>query len=74
MIDRYRRWFDYEKDSHAKTIASLHAVPMELRDSEAFRKAVYLLGQIVAARRMWLFRFDIAVPNAELFLQDVTLA
>lgn len=46
---------------------------MELRDSEAFRKAVYLLGQIVAARRMWLFRFGTAVPNAELFLTDVTL-
>jgi len=73
MIDRYRRWFDYEKDSHAKTIASLNAVPAELRESEAFRKAVYLMGHIVAARRMWLFRFGVTSEKAELFPQDVTL-
>jgi uncharacterized damage-inducible protein DinB len=73
MIDRYRRWFDYEKDSHAKTIASLYAVPEELREGEPFRKAVYLMGHIIAARRMWLFRFGIAGQNAELFPQDVTL-
>ena len=73
LIDRYRRWFDYEKDSHARTIASLHAVPEELRDGEAFRRAVYLMGHIVAARRMWLFRLGITGQNAELFPQDVTL-
>jgi len=73
MTNRYRRWFDYEKDSHAKTIASLHAVPLELREGEAFRKAVYLMGHIIAARRMWLFRFGIAGQNAKLFPQDVTL-
>ena len=67
MIDRYRRWFDYEKDSHAKTLASLYAVPAKLRDGEAFRKAVYLMGHIVAARRMWLFRFGVAGQNVELF-------
>lgn len=44
MIDRYRRWFDYEKDSHAKTIASLNAVPAELREREAFPKAVLFDG------------------------------
>ncbi|MEP6742239.1 MAG: DinB family protein [bacterium] len=74
FIDRYRRWFEYEKDSHAKTLASLDAVPDEFRESEGFRKAVYLLGHIVAARRMWLFRFGIAKDNAELFPHDVTLS
>jgi len=73
MIDHFRRWFDYEKDSHAKTIASLYAVPEELRGGETFRKAVYLMGHIVAARRMWLFRFGIADQNAELFPQELTL-
>lgn len=73
MIDRYRRWFDYEKDSHAKIIASLHAVPMELRDGEVFRKAVYLMGHIVAARRMWLFRLGVGGQPAELFPLNVTL-
>lgn len=73
MIDRYRRWFEYERDSHAKTLDSLNAVADELRTSEHFRKAVYLLGHIVAARRMWLFRFGVVKQNAELFPQKTTL-
>ncbi len=40
VINRYRRWFEYEKDSHAKTLASLNAVPVDQRQTEAFRKAV----------------------------------
>jgi uncharacterized damage-inducible protein DinB len=74
MIDRYRRWFEYEKDSHDKTLASLKAVPEELRDDERFQKAVYLLGHIIAARRMWLFRFGVTGDNVELFPKDVKLS
>jgi uncharacterized damage-inducible protein DinB len=74
MVDRYRHWFEYERDSHAKTLASLNAVSGKLHDAEAFRKAVYLLGHIIAARRMWLFRLGVAKENVELFPQDVALA
>jgi uncharacterized damage-inducible protein DinB len=73
MIDRYRRFFDYERDSHAKTLDSLNAVPDELRASEQFRKAVYLMGHIIAARRMWLFRFGVVRENAELFPTETNL-
>jgi uncharacterized damage-inducible protein DinB len=72
LIDRYRRWFEYEKDSHAKTLDSLNAVTDELRDSEGFRKAVYLMWHIVAARRMWLFRFGVVNENADLFPQETS--
>ena len=74
MIERYRRWFEYEKDSHAKTLDSLNAVPDEGRASEQFRKAVYLLGHIIAARSMWLFRFGVLRENAELFPQETNLS
>jgi uncharacterized damage-inducible protein DinB len=74
MIDRYRRWFEYEKDSHAKTLESLNAVTEELRESEAFAKAVYLIGHIVAARRMWLFRFGVLRNKVELFPNEIKLA
>lgn len=72
MINRYRRWFDYEKDSHAKTLASLNAVTAELRESEEFRKAVYLMWHIIAARRMWLFRLGAAKENVELFPEQTS--
>lgn len=63
LIDRFRRWFDYEQDAHAKVLASLESVPPERRDSAEYRKAVDLLGHIVAARRMWLERMGV-VPAA----------
>jgi len=72
VIDRYHRWFEYEKDSHAKTLDSLSAVTGELRQSEQFRKAVYLMGHIIAARRMWLFRFGGVKENAELFPRETS--
>jgi uncharacterized damage-inducible protein DinB len=73
LIARYRRWFDYEKDSHRKTLDSLMVVSEEQRESEEFRKAVYLMGHIVAARRMWLFRFGVVKENAELFPGETRL-
>ena len=67
MIDRYRRWFEYEKDSHAKTLESLSAVAPVLHGSEQFGKALYLMGHIIAGRRMWLFRLGFLSENVELF-------
>lgn len=74
MISRYRCWFEYEKDSHAKTLDSLNAVAEGLRQSEGFRKAVYLMGHIIAARRMWLFRFGVIRENVELFPGETSVA
>ncbi|HKO98366.1 MAG TPA: DinB family protein [Pyrinomonadaceae bacterium] len=73
MIDRYRRWFEYEKDSHAKTLASLNEAPADLRESEGYRKAVYLMGHIIAARRVWLYRLGIASEKVDLFRQEISL-
>lgn len=72
--DSYRRWFEYEKDSHAKVLASLKAVPDELRASKSFRKAVDLMAHLAAARRMWLFRFGVTGQPVELFPQGLELA
>lgn len=58
--DRYRRWFEYERDSDAKVLASLAAVPAELRAREAYQQAVTLMAHIAAARLLWLFRFGAA--------------
>jgi uncharacterized damage-inducible protein DinB len=59
LADRYRRWFEYECDSHAKVLASLEAVPAAQRSTPAFQKAVSLMAHIAAARQMWLFRFGV---------------
>lgn len=65
--DRYRRWFEYECDSNAKVLASMQAVPGELRASEPFQKAVNLMAHLMAARQMWLFRLGVGEKPVELF-------
>ena len=55
-ITRYKDWFEYEKDAHSKTIASLLAVPKEKRKTKNFQKAVDLFAHIIGARIMWLYR------------------
>ena len=60
LISRFRRWFDYEQDAHAKVLASFDTVPPDRRDSKEFRKAVDLLAHIIEARRVWLGRFGAA--------------
>ena len=60
MAKRYRRWFEYEKDSHARVLAALESAGDGARRTKAFRKAVELAGHIVAARRLWLFRLGAA--------------
>ena len=74
IADRYRRWFEYEQDSHAKTLASLNAVNAQLRSSPSFQKAIDVMAHLGAARQMWLFRFGVARQKVELFPQNVSLA
>jgi uncharacterized damage-inducible protein DinB len=70
LTDRYRRWFEYEKDSHAKVLASLHTVPAEQRNTPAFQKALTLLGHLVACRRIWLCRLGAAAEMPESFFRE----
>ncbi|HEY8226993.1 MAG TPA: DinB family protein [Pyrinomonadaceae bacterium] len=73
MIENYRRWFTYEKDAHRLTLDSLTRLDASQRSSPSFQKAVDLLAHVIAARRMWLFRFGAASENVELFPKDVRL-
>jgi uncharacterized damage-inducible protein DinB len=59
LIDRYRRWFDYEKDAHIKVLASLDSVPEENLSSREYQKALTIMAHIMAARQLWLFRFGV---------------
>ena len=75
MVERYRRWFAYEMEAHAKTLASLDTVAEAARQTPSFQKAVELFAHIFKARRLWLFRFGVAneaVPD--LFARDIAFA
>ena len=59
LIEQYRRWFDYEKDSHAKVLDSLLSVGARLTVRPEFQKAVDLLAHVAAARWLWLHRLGV---------------
>jgi uncharacterized damage-inducible protein DinB len=75
-VQAYQRWFDYEKDSHEKVLASLTTTSEHLRSAEGFQQSIDLMAHIAAARMMWLQRFgsfenDQAI---ELFPRQVALS
>jgi len=73
LVEQYRCWFEYEKDSYRKVLASFETVPEGGRGSEPFQKAMNTMGHILAARRVWLHHFDSSIPRpANFFPTDVT--
>lgn len=73
-VAEYRRWFEYEQDSNAKVLASLRSVPDDLRSSASFQKAVDLMGHLVAARSIWLYRLGSGDAPADLFPTQTLLS
>jgi uncharacterized damage-inducible protein DinB len=74
LAGQIQRWFDYEKDSHRKVLASLQTVPVDERGSHSFQKAVNLMGHLIAARRMWLHRLGAStIVPANLFPSDMAV-
>jgi len=75
LADRYRRWFDYEKDANKKVLDSYSSVPEAALNDPSFQKAIDLFGHIMAARKLWLYRFGLGdKPAPDLFSRSVTLA
>ena len=72
MAERYRRWFEYEKDSHAKVLEAFESAGARARKTKAFRKAVELAGHVVAARLLWLFRLGAAKDAPSTFFPRAT--
>ena len=73
LADRFRRWYEYERDGNAKSLDMLASVAADRRDSPEFQKAVGRMAHLVAARRRWLHRLGHWPENSALFPQ-VTLA
>jgi len=65
LIERFRLWYDFERNCNAKVIAMLESVPADRRDSAQFAKALGRAAHLVAARHMWLFRLGVCVDRPE---------
>ena len=56
LADRFRHWYEYERDCNAKALAMLASVPTEKVGDPAFARAVGKMAHLVAARLRWLHR------------------
>ena len=56
MVERVRRWFEYEKDSHEKVLQALEAISKKKRGTPEYAKASGLLAHVTLARWLWLVR------------------
>jgi uncharacterized damage-inducible protein DinB len=75
LLDRYRRWLDYERDCNLRVLSSLHDIPTVQHSTAAFEQAVSLLGHLAAARQFWLFRLGVSQRKpATFFPRGLSLA
>ena len=70
LIGQYRRWLEYERDAHAKALASLGTVPPDHRHRPEYLRAVSVLAHVLAARRVWLERFGVLPPATGTLFPD----
>lgn len=56
LADRFRRWYDYERDCNAKSLEMLASVPEDRRSDPEYQKAVGKMAHLAAARQRWLHR------------------
>jgi uncharacterized damage-inducible protein DinB len=75
VVGRFQRWFEHERDAHARVLRSLESVPLDRRSSPEFEKALAILAHIAAARRVWLVRLGVIPgPQGTLSPKTITLA
>ncbi len=74
LSDRFRNWYDHERDCNAKILTMLNSVPESRRTEPEFRRALDLAAHLIMARRMWLHRIGEWKDNPGGWEKDVKLA
>ena len=74
MTDRFRRWYEHERDSNAKCIEMLNSVPADKRSDTSFQRAVDKFAHLVAARQRWLTRLGYWQELPSIFPKGTPLA
>jgi len=74
LADRFRTWYEYERDCNAQSLAMLDSVPADRRSTPEFQKAVDRMAHLVSARRRWLHRLGHWADAPPLFPNGTPLA
>ena len=63
MADRFRKWFKYEQDAHAKVVRSLESVPADRRRITRVSKGSRVAGSPGNGATVWLERLGVIPRN-----------
>jgi uncharacterized damage-inducible protein DinB len=74
LADRFRLWFEHEKDSNAKLIAMLESIPAEKRTDPLYAKVLTKAAHIAVARQIWFYRIGQTTVMPTDFFPSMTLA
>lgn len=74
FIERFRHWYEYERDCNRKALQMLESVPEGARALPGFARAVGKMAHLVAARHMWLFRLGVVGDKPDSWFPATTLA
>ena len=56
LADRFRKWYEYERDCNSKIVGMLASVPVDRRGEAGFEKARAKATHLIVAREIWLKR------------------
>lgn len=75
IATQFEHWFRYEAESTRLLIEDLRALPAGLKARAEYQTMLDLVGHLVAARQMWLWRFGAegASRPAEVFPKGVAI-
>ena len=73
FAERFRNWYEYERDCNAKCLKMLRSVPTTSRASPQFVRVVGKMAHLVAARHMWLHRLGVVSDRPECWFPTTTL-
>ena len=73
FVERFRNWYEYERNCNSKSLKMLQSVPAEARASSQFTRAVGKMAHLIAARHMWLFRLGVVADRPESWFPPMTL-
>ena len=74
LADRFRQWYEYERDCNAKSLEMLASVPNENRTAAEYQKAVDRMAHLVTARQRWLYRLGHWAELPAIFPKGTALA
>ncbi|MCC6677090.1 MAG: DinB family protein [Phycisphaerales bacterium] len=64
LADRFRAWYQHERDCNAKMVEMLRSVPAEARARPEFEKALAKTTHLILAREIWLARLGVGPAGA----------